>query len=166
MSLSLAARVRRRKARLGPGQQNIQHPILGGVRGAVPNLRHFLFSRHFDGDLDKIADDRVNFPPNIAHFGEFGRLDLDEGRLGEPGQPARDFGLAHAGGADHENVLRRDFGPQRRVDLLAPPAVAQGNRHRALGGLLADDVLVEFLDDFPRGHLRRLLCRQGFSGCH
>ena len=34
--------------------------------------------------------------------------------------------------------------------LLAPPAVAQRDRHRALGGALADDVLVELGDDLPR----------------
>ena len=44
----------------------------------------------------------------------------------------------------------------RRVSahLAAAPAVAQGDRDRAFGGLLADDVLVELLDDLARGHLR------------
>ncbi len=76
------------KPRLGPRQQNIQHPVLRRVGGAVAHLGHFLFSRHFDGDVDKIADDRINFAANIAHFREFGGFDLDEGRLGEPGQAA------------------------------------------------------------------------------
>jgi hypothetical protein len=34
------------------------------------------------------------------------------------------------------------------LDLLAAPAVAQRDGHRALGAGLADDVLVEFGDDF------------------
>ena len=36
--------------------------------------------------------------------------------------------------------------------LLAPPAVAQRNRHRPLGIVLADDVLVEFGDDLAGRH--------------
>jgi hypothetical protein len=43
---------------------------------------------------------------------------------------------------------------RRPLDLHAAPAVAQRDRDRALGGVLADDVLVEFLDDLARGHLR------------
>ncbi len=142
------------KAGLGSRQQDVEHSVLRAVGRPVAHLGHFLFSGHFDGDVDKIADDRINFAANIAHFGEFGGFHLDEGRLGEPRQPSRDLGLADAGGADHENVLRRDLRAQRFGDLLAPPAIAQRNRHRALGGLLADDVLVELLDDFARRHLR------------
>jgi hypothetical protein len=48
-------------------------------------------------------------------------------------------------GPDHEDVLRRDFPAQRLGDLHAPPAVAQRDRDRALGRVLADDVLVQFL---------------------
>ena len=36
---------------------------------------------------------------------------------------------------------------------LAAPAVAQRDRDRALGVALADDVVVEFGDDFARGHV-------------
>ena len=87
------------KPGLGPRQQNIEHPVLRRVGGAMAHLRHLLFSRHFDGDLDKIADDRINFAANIAHFRELRGLDLDERRLGEPGQAARDLGLTHPGRA-------------------------------------------------------------------
>jgi hypothetical protein len=38
------------------------------------------------------------------------------------------------------------------VDLLAAPAVAQGDGHGALGGWLPDDVVVELGDDFLGGH--------------
>ncbi len=71
--------------------------------------------------------------PDVADLGELGRLDLHEGRVGELGQPPRDLGLAHAGGADHQDVLRRDLLAQRIGHLLAPPAVAQRDGHRALG---------------------------------
>jgi hypothetical protein len=70
-------------------------------------------SRVLDRDLDQIADDRVDVAADVADLGELGRLDLDERRLGEPRQPARDLGLADAGRADHQDVLRRDLLAQR-----------------------------------------------------
>ena len=84
-------------------------------------------------DLDQVADDRVDVAADVADLGELGRLDLDERRVGEPREPARDLGLADAGRADHQDVLRRDLLAQRLGDLLAPPAVAQRDRDRALG---------------------------------
>ena len=114
-------------------------------------------------DFDQVADDRVDVAADVADLGELGRLDLDERRIGEPREPARDLGLADAGRADHQDVLRRDLLPQRLGDLLAPPAIAQRDRDGALGGVLADDVLVELGDDFLRGHAttwRRLARRK------
>ena len=63
-----------------------------------------------------------------------------------------DLGLADAGRADHEDVLRCDFLAQFVVELHATPAVAQGDGDGALGLVLADDVLVEFVHDLARGH--------------
>jgi hypothetical protein len=120
-----AARLVGRKTHRCAGQQRIEHALFGGVGGAVAHLGDFLFAGHFHGDLDQIADDRVNFATDIADFGEFGGLDLDERRLGQARQAPGDLGLADAGGADHENVLRRDFLPQRLGHLHAAPAVAQ-----------------------------------------
>ena len=47
--------------------------------------------------------------------------------------------------------LGADFLPHFRRDLLPPPAVADGHGHGPLGRVLAHDVPVQFLDDFPRG---------------
>ena len=58
------------------------------------------------------------------------------------GEITRNLGLAHAGGADHQDVLRRDFAAQFFVDLLAPPTVAQRDGDGALGVRLTDDVAV------------------------
>ena len=55
--------------------------------------------------------------------------------------------------ADHEDVLGRDFMAQGLGHLLAAPAVAQGDGDGALGLGLAHHVLVEFGDDFRRGHV-------------
>ena len=102
-------------------------------------------------DLDEIADDLLDVAADIADLGEFGRLDLDEGRAGEPRQAARDLGLADAGRPDHQDVLRHDFLAHGAFQLLAAPAVAQGDRDGALGVVLADDVAVEFGNDFAGG---------------
>ena len=63
-------------------------------------------------------------------------------------QTPGDLGLADAGGADQDDVFGRDFVPEVFGHLLPAPAVAQGDGHRAFGLVLADDVLVQFLDDF------------------
>jgi hypothetical protein len=67
------------------------------------------------------------------------------------GQPTRDLGLAHAGGADEHDVLGRDLVAHGARHLLPAPAVAQGHGHRALGRALAHDVAIQFLDDGARG---------------
>jgi hypothetical protein len=117
---------------------------------------HGLFPGILDCRLDQVADDGVHVTADIADLGKLGRLDLDEGRVGEACQAPRDLGLADAGGPDHQDVLRRDLGAQRLGDLHPAPAVAQGDGHRALGARLADDVLVEFGNDFRGCHLGHL----------
>src|ERR1700726_4293729 len=110
-------------------------------------LGRLLLARDFHGDVGEILDDRVDVAADVAELGELGGLHLHERRVGELRQAPGDLGLANAGRADHENVLGRDFLPQRLVDLHATPAVAQCDGHGALGGVLTDDMLVEFLDD-------------------
>ena len=133
--------------------QQIQHPLLGGALGAGAHLAHLGFTRLLDGDVGQIADDGVHVLADIADLGELGRLDLDEGRIGQARQTAGNLGLADAGGANHQDVLGRDFLAQRAFHLLTAPAVAQRNRDSALGVGLADDVFVEFGNDFLRGHV-------------
>ena len=65
---------------------------------------------------------------------------------------ARDFGFADTGRPDHQDVFRRDLVAQRFGHLLTAPAVAQGDRHGALCPRLADDILVEFGNDFRGSH--------------
>ena len=92
-----------------------------------------------DRDLDEVAGDLLDIAADIADLGELGRLDLEERRLGEPGQAARDLGLAAPGRADHQDVLRQHLLAQLGRQLLAAPAVAQRDRDGALGLVLADD---------------------------
>ena len=135
------------------GSSTSRIALLGRVGGAVAHLARLGFARLLDRDVDQIADDRVDVAADVAHLGELGRLDLDERRVGEPREPARDFGLADAGRPDHQDVLRRDLLPQRLGHLLPPPAVAQRDGDGALGGVLPDDVLVELGDDLGGSHV-------------
>ena len=97
--------------------------------------------------IRNIPNDELEIPPNTVV------------RIREPREPARDLGLAHTRRADHEDVLRRDLGAQRVGHLRAAPAVAQRDRHRALRIRLADDVLVQLVDDLLRRHHRREILR-------
>ena len=103
---------------------------------------------HVDGELGQVADHRLDVAADVADLGELRRLDLDERRLRQPRQAAGDLRLADAGRPDHQDVLRRDLLGQLRRQLLAPRAVAQRDRHGALGLVLADDVLVELARRF------------------
>ena len=136
------------------------HALLGGLLGAHLDVLALAFAGQRDADLDQVAHDLLDVAADIADLGELGRLDLDERRAGEPRQPARNFGLADAGRADHQDVLRQHLLAQLVVELQPPPAVAQRDRDRALGVALADDEAVELGDDFAGrevGHALRTI---------
>ena len=128
--------------------QRVDHAVLGGLLGARLDVLALALARQRDGDLDQIAHDLLDVAADIADLGELGGLDLEERRAGEPRQPARDFGLADAGRADHQDVLRQHLLAQLVVELQAAPAVAQRDRDGALGVALADDEAVELGNDF------------------
>ena len=127
--------------------QRVEHALLGGDLRLGLDLLALARAHHVDRDLDQVADDLLHVAADIADLGELCRLDLEERRLGEAGEAARDLGLADAGRADHQDVLGQDLVAQIVVELLAPPAVAQRDGDRALGVVLSDDVAVEFGDD-------------------
>ena len=106
-----------------------------------------------DGDRAKLAHHALHVAAYIADLRELGRLDLDERRLGELGEPSGNFCLAHPGGADHQDVLGGDVVALRSGKLLAPVSVTQGHRHRPLGRMLPDDVLIELGDDLQGGEV-------------
>ena len=122
--------------------------------GQKIDLLHVVLANQLDPHLHQIANDGVDILADIAHLGELGGFDLDEGGLSEPGQSPRNLGLAHAGGADHQDVVRHDLRAQPLLDLLPAPAIAQGDGDGAFGPILANDVPVEFGDDFLGRHLR------------
>ena len=143
---------RRRQRR----QQQVEHALFGSLARLFAHLGDPLLADHVDGELVEVAHHRFDVAADVADLGVLRRLDLDERRLRQPGQPPRDLGLADAGRTDHQDVLRRDFLGQLRRQLLSPRAVAQRDRDGALGASLPDDVLVELGDDLTR--------RQRFHG--
>src|SRR6202043_1182524 len=131
--------------------QRVEHAIFGRLRGAGLDVLAFALARQREGDFDEVADDLLDVAADIADLGEFRRLDLEERRAGELGEAAGYLGLADAGRADHQNVLRLHFLAQPLVELQPAPAVAKRDRHRALGVGLADDEAIEFGNDFAGG---------------
>ncbi len=115
---------------------------------------HFKLTGLFDGDVDQVSNNGVDIAPDIAHFSELGGFNFDKRGVGQLGQASRNFGFADPGGADHENILRHDLVTQRLRDLLAAPAVTQGDGYGSFRFLLANNMLVEFGDNFPGGHVQ------------
>ena len=137
--------------------QRVDHAILGRLLGARLHVLALPLAGLRDRDLDEIAHDLLDVAADIADLGEFGRLDLDERRAREPREPARNLGLADAGRADHQDVLRQHLLAQLVVELQPAPAVAQRDRDRALGVVLADDEAVELGNDFAGGEVGHAL---------
>jgi hypothetical protein len=62
-------------------QQGVEHALLGASSALGRTLAQA--SRHGDGDLDQVAHDLLDVAADVADLGELGRLDLDEGRVGQ-----------------------------------------------------------------------------------
>ncbi|MCY1175258.1 hypothetical protein D9M73_154890 [compost metagenome] len=118
----------------------------------MANLDDFLLAQQLDRGIGQVTNDRFDVAADIADFSELGRFDLDERRIGQFGQATGDLGFTDTGRANHQDVLWRYFNAQLFGQLHAAPAVAQGNGDGALGIVLADDVAVEFVDDFTGSH--------------
>ena len=131
-------------------QQQVEQPLFGVQLGLVGDVFQLFLAHHVDGDLDQVADHGLHVAAHVADLGELRGLDLHEWRVGQLRQAAGDLGLAHAGGAHHDDVLGNDFFRQFGRELLAAHAIAQGDGDRAFGLVLADDILVEFAHDLAR----------------
>jgi len=150
--------------RLGSRQQRVQYPFLGGFFGLRPHFGRGFFAGQLDGAVNQVANDGFHVFANVTDFGKFGGFHLDEGGIGQARQSPGDFGFAHAGGADHEDVLGCDFAPQFFGQLHPAPAVAKRNGHGALGVGLANNVTIQFVNNFTRGHVGHgLSCGVGWE---
>ena len=145
-----------RGGRGGLAHQGVEDPLLRGRMRLGLDALAFLVPDEPDPDLQEVADDPLDVAADIADLRELGRLHLQEGRAGEPGEAAGDLRLAAARRSDHQDVLRRHLLAQRPFELLATPAVPQRDRDGALGIRLPDDEAVELGDDLAGregGHL-------------
>jgi hypothetical protein len=134
-------------------KQEVEQPLVRPLLRLGEDLVLPLGAHHVDGGIHQVAHHGLRVAPDVAHLGELGRLHLDEGRAGEPRQPARDFRLPHPGGADHDDVVGGDLVPDVVGRLRAAPAVPHRDGNGLLGGVLPDDVAVELGDDLPGRHL-------------
>ena len=134
-------------------EQQIQQPLFHRGLGLGLDLVPFFGLDLGDGQLHQVPDHGFHVPAHIAHLGEFRGLDLEERRGGELGQSPGDLGLAHPGGADHDDILGGDLVPEVLGDLLAPPAVPQRDGHRALGVVLPHDIFVQLRHGLPGGQM-------------
>ena len=107
-----------------------------------------LLAHHLDRDLREIANHRFDVAADVTDLGVARGLDLDEGRLRQLREPARDFGLADSGRPDHQDIFRRDFVAQLGRDILPAPSITQRDRNGTLGVVLADDIAIELGNDF------------------
>ena len=134
--------------------QHVENTFFCQFFSAITVFLDSLDAYHFHGGIGQIANNRIHFLTDVAHFGEFGRFNFDERRIRQLSQTTGDFSFTDTGRADHQDIFRGHFMAQLFVELHATPAVTQSNRHRTLGVVLADDVLIQFADDFAWGHFR------------
>ena len=134
----------------GAGDQ-VSQLVFNGVLRFHADAGDVLLLHKADGGLDQVADDGLDVAAHIADLGELGGLDLYKGRVHQFCQAAGDLGLAHAGGADHEDVLGGHFIADIVGQHGAAVTVAQGNGHGALCTVLTDDETVQFADYLAGG---------------
>ncbi len=153
---TLPERQPRRLARSLAGQ-SVEQSLHRCLRGGLADRLAAAVAFEPNGVFDEVAGDLFDIASDIADFGELGRLYLDEGGIGQLGETARNLGLAATGRADHQDILGRHLVAKFGIDVLTPPAIAQGDRDRTLGVLLADDMLVE-RRDYRLGGQARAAC--------
>src|SRR5256885_66448 len=141
--------------------QRVEQPLFRELLRSLLHAGCHLRLDHVDGELGQVPDHRLHVAADVADLRVLRGFDLQERSLRELCQAPGDLGLSDAGGADHDDVLRRDLVPQLERKVLPPPAVAEGDGDRTLCLLLADDVAVELGDDLSWSQ-REVCC----SGVH
>lgn len=135
---------------VGRADEAVEDALLHLGGHLVLDLLHRLHLRHRHARLHQVAHDLVDVLPHEANLGELGRLNLDEGGVRQLGEAPCNLRLPHPRRPDHQDVLRHDLLPQRRVDPLPPPPVPKRHGDGALGVILAHNVAVEIGDDLAR----------------
>ena len=104
------------------------------------------------GGLDQLQQDVLDVLADVAGLGQRGGVGDRERHVEDPRERLREQRLAAAGRAEQQDVglLQLDVRVAGHHHLHALVVVVDGHRERALGGVLADDVLVEDLVDLAR----------------
>ena len=110
----LLAKTLARGGRSGGANQCIEHALFGGEMRLGAQILALALLHHGDRHFDQVAHDLFDVAADIADLGELGGFDFQERRTGQFGDTAGDFGLAAAGGADHQDVLGQHFLAHRR----------------------------------------------------
>src|SRR3989441_1169357 len=150
-------------------QQQIEQALLRARFRLRIDVVFTLAAHHVDRHVHQLAHHGLDVAAHVSDLCELGRLDLQERRAREARQAPRDFRLAHAGGADHDDVVRQDLVANVLRGLRAAPAVAHRDGHGLLRHLLAHDVAVQLGHDLPGRQLlepRQSLLRRGRRGGH
>ena len=132
----------------------------GGIVGLARNLVDFVDIDDaalgaFDivvGGLQQLENDVLDVFTDITGFGQGGGVGHGEGHVQDARQGLGQQGLAAAGGADQHDVGlgQLDIAVLAgRIDALV--VVVDGNREHLFGVALADDIIVQHLEDFLRG---------------
>ena len=104
------------------------------------------------GEPQEFADQVFDVAADVAGFGEFGGVGLDEGDADQIGGVADEVGFADAGRADENDVLLGVIGRvlafARQPDMMV--MVAQGDAEDFLGLVLFDDEAVQVGLDVAR----------------
>ena len=122
------------------------------------HARLMLLLHHAHGVFHQVANDAFHIAAHIANLGKLGCFHLDKGRLHQLCQAAGNLSFAHARWADHQNILGIDFLAHFLAYAGTAVTVAQGNRHSALGLVLADDIAIQLAHDFARRHFLHRHC--------
>ena len=139
--------------RAAPAEQQIEQSFVRPRLRLGKDLVLALGAHHVDGRVHQVAHHGLGVAADVADLGELRRLDLDERRTGEPGQPAGHLGFPDAGRADHDDVVGGDLVADVVGRLGAAPAVSHRDGHRLLGRILPHDVAVQLRDDLAGRHL-------------
>ena len=106
------------------------------------------------GELHEVAHQVLDVAADVAGLGELGGVGLDERHADEFGDAAHQVRLAHAGGAEQQDVLLGVIPLAQRRVLQALPhvvvVVADGNGEHFFGLGLLDDKAVEVIANLAR----------------
>ena len=144
-------------------QEKVEQAVFGRLFGALGDFVEFFLADHINRSFDEVADHGFHVAADVAHFSVLRSFHFYEGAARKARQAAGNFRFAHAGGADHQNILRQNVFGKLGRKLLAADAVAQRDGDGFLREILADDVFIQLDHDFARRKLveRRKRLRLG-----